>query len=396
MSEFCNARSAAYVSHTEIRYMDSAAQTPSTGSSAARARREPNGKDHCSECGLGPYPLDVSGTGKYFEWSARQGCRACAAIHRFLNSVHRNGVDNVYYSRNEGSKHTLTPWMEDGNRTKYEFFIDKDEVAGQQQNNWVSKHLLIGQMRKPSGNTSSTAAFGALVRWISRCQAEHLLCRSAIETTLPHRVLEIQSLRPLRVRVIENCVLRARYACLSHRWAPETKAKSLMTHNLDLYKRGLSEDNFYPLIKDSIEAAFRLELRYIWIDSYCIIQDDPSDWEKEAANMASIYENAFLTISATSSESGSSMFSAAAPECLGTKVTEVNGEGVFIRRQIQHPCKPEIGGDTREVLSGVTLDRAWIFQERLLSKRLIQFTRDELVWECQQSTWCECESRSLS
>ncbi|KAI8265546.1 hypothetical protein K4K58_011224 [Colletotrichum sp. SAR11_239] len=39
-----------------------------------------------------------------------------------------------------------------------------------------------------------------------------------------------------------------------------------------------------------------LGVRYMWIDALCIIQDSPSDWEKEAARMADVYENAFLTI----------------------------------------------------------------------------------------------------
>lgn len=38
---------------------------------------------------------------------------------------------------------------------------------------------------------------------------------------------------------------------------------------------------------------------YIWVDSLCIIQDDRVDWEREAAKMGSVYENALLTIAAT-------------------------------------------------------------------------------------------------
>ena len=37
-------------------------------------------------------------------------------------------------------------------------------------------------------------------------------------------------------------------------------------------------------------------LRYLWIDSLCIIQDDQQDWEKEASKMGNVYRNVWLTI----------------------------------------------------------------------------------------------------
>lgn len=45
-----------------------------------------------------------------------------------------------------------------------------------------------------------------------------------------------------------------------------------------------------------------------------------------------------------------------------------------------------------EDLTGQSLTRAWVFQERLLSNRFIHFIRGEIFWECRQSTWCECHS----
>jgi hypothetical protein len=35
-------------------------------------------------------------------------------------------------------------------------------------------------------------------------------------------------------------------------------------------------------------------------------------------------------------------------------------------------------------------DRAWCFQERILSTRIVHFNCDELVWECNSSAQCEC------
>ncbi len=40
------------------------------------------------------------------------------------------------------------------------------------------------------------------------------------------------------------------------------------------------------------------------------------------------------------------------------------------------------------------LQRAWVFQERMLSPRILHFHTGELVWECQHSTECECSRYS--
>ena len=44
----------------------------------------------------------------------------------------------------------------------------------------------------------------------------------------------------------------------------------------------------------------KLQLRFLWIDALCIIQDDPADWAREAARMNDVYGLAYLTIAATS------------------------------------------------------------------------------------------------
>jgi hypothetical protein len=51
--------------------------------------------------------------------------------------------------------------------------------------------------------------------------------------------------------------------------------------------------------EDAIVATRRLGARYIWIDSLCIIQDDPADWERESSSMADVYRNATCNIAAS-------------------------------------------------------------------------------------------------
>ncbi|KAF1992807.1 heterokaryon incompatibility, partial [Amniculicola lignicola CBS 123094] len=55
---------------------------------------------------------------------------------------------------------------------------------------------------------------------------------------------------------------------------------------------------------DAFVACKKLGIRYIWIDSLCIIQDNIKDWGKEAARIKDVYSHAKFNISATSTMLG--------------------------------------------------------------------------------------------
>ncbi|RSM05408.1 hypothetical protein CDV31_009560 [Fusarium ambrosium] len=54
-----------------------------------------------------------------------------------------------------------------------------------------------------------------------------------------------------------------------------TKTKSLLENSL-------SEDLLPRTFRDALNITRPLGIRYLWIDSLCIIQDDPEDWQAEA------------------------------------------------------------------------------------------------------------------
>ena len=57
-----------------------------------------------------------------------------------------------------------------------------------------------------------------------------------------------------------------------------------------------------------MEITRLLGIRYIWIDSLCIIQGDAEEWKREAVRMAEIYEHAEVVVSALRSDDGYSGF----------------------------------------------------------------------------------------
>lgn len=70
----------------------------------------------------------------------------------------------------------------------------------------------------------------------------------------------------------------------------------------------IPQDEFPPTFTDAFEVARQLEIRHIWIDALCTIQnDDPNapnhDWTKEAGHMSSVYGGAYLNLAATTATS---------------------------------------------------------------------------------------------
>jgi hypothetical protein len=135
----------------------------------------------------------------------------------------------------------------------------------------------------------------------------------------------------------------------------------------------------------------KLGFQYLWIDSLCIVQDSPSDWDYASSQMATIYRNSFLTIAATRSTNGSGGFFFERNKdytCLRRYPISGSENNIFLSRKLPLHMVKELfqDGTTKYPLHA----RAWAFQERLLSPRIIQYTEGELVWECKTRTRCEC------
>jgi len=140
-------------------------------------------------------------------------------------------------------------------------------------------------------------------------------------------------------------------------------------------------------VQDAIYIARKLHIRHIWVDALCIIQDSPNDWLTESSSMSTVYQNAFLTLAASSANSASSGFL----QDYDTKSSRntfslpwVNDDGSLSEAKAR--IIPVHHWPTRYALD----NRAWALQEALLSTRLLMFTPREIRWECKETAGCEC------
>ncbi|KAJ4286394.1 hypothetical protein N0V88_008017 [Collariella sp. IMI 366227] len=121
------------------------------------------------------------------------------------------------------------------------------------------------------------------------------------QSNLPSRVLDVQAAGESGVRLYEPAEgEKAPYICLSHCWGHRPFLRTL-SGNLAAHRSEIIWDRLPQTFREAITFTRQLGVRYLWIDSLCIVQDDQRDWRCEAARMAGIYEHSMLVISATKS-----------------------------------------------------------------------------------------------
>lgn len=227
--------------------------------------------------------------------------------------------------------------------------------------------------------------FALLRAWLERCDKEHK-CHSD-KGKLPTRLLDIgdRDATSILTLVSGQKISDRKFVALSHCWGATLPGKvpSYCTTKENIGDR---ETEFLitdlPVtFQDAIEVTRQLGLRYIWIDSLCIIQGKEGDWEKEAKSMEDVYTSAYCTLAATSAVDSSK------------KLLErtINSEYICIRdntgRRV-YICTNPADFDT-DVERAQLNTRAWVMQERLLSCRTIHFGTNQTYWECGEGVYCE-------
>jgi Heterokaryon incompatibility protein (HET) len=246
-----------------------------------------------------------------------------------------------------------------------------------------------------SGWTGSSAALNKLKSWLDQCNRHHQCIPEARRMpVLPQRVIDVKGAHADKLCLYEpRTGEKSRYVCLSHCWG-NSQPFTTTVDTLQARWNGFSVDELPTTFRESVALTRSLGIRYLWIDSICIIQDSKDDWSDETSEMANIYGNAFLTICATASKDSTGGLykrqSTGKHRAYNTNVY-FNDEGrrkgpVYARVPLEHDATSPEWKESAPLSS-----RAWAMQEYLLSPRIVQFTEHELVWGCNQLASCECQ-----
>ena len=129
-------------------------------------------------------------------------------------------------------------------------------------------------------------------------------------------------------------------------------------------------------ITDSIDLVTMIGEKYLWVDSLCIVQDDPQDKHGQIANMDAIYGNAFLTINAATGQYVNAGLPGVHPFSMKVEqlVLEYQpGHGLIVGQPIMTDVADRSHWNTR----------AWTYQQRFLSKRSLTFIDNYVFFQCQ-------------
>ena len=233
-----------------------------------------------------------------------------------------------------------------------------------------------------------------LVRgWIQNCKNSHI-------SECGYTPWEKSRQFPVGLRLIDvkrMCVIKAsnhaKYIALSYVWG-NTKTAQLTTQNkLSMEKiSALSKrtDIIGRTILDAIQLVDGLEERYLWCDQLCIVQDDLLEKSRQISQMGLIYSQALFSIIAAGGDNADAPLPGLRPGSRSVvQHTEVvNG----LRLIVPFPML------SQQLNTSIWNTRAWTFQERLLSRRSLIFTSQQVYFDCRCDSMQEdvvCERASL-
>ena len=135
---------------------------------------------------------------------------------------------------------------------------------------------------------------------------------------------------------------------------------------------------------DTLDVARLLHIHFVWIDSLCIVQNDPEDQAQQIPLMRDIYSRAVLTVVAACGRSADSGLA-------GTKTARAfRPESITLKDMcLLTCCKPARSFGQTHVSKSVWNSRAWTMQEKLLSRRCLIFTDEQVWWQCHTTICCE-------
>ncbi|KAK4465331.1 heterokaryon incompatibility protein-domain-containing protein [Cladorrhinum samala] len=251
----------------------------------------------------------------------------------------------------------------------------------------------VGNYRPVRGDLESPDFLELPLRWFRDCVKNHASCSEKLPGYFPTRVLEIVSKDFARVVDTRCGKPEGRYASLSHCWGKAKTLKLLSSNIEQLCTTGLPVSTLPQSYREAVTVCLGFGIRYIWIDSLCIIQDSPEDWSREAITMKDVYENTVLNIAAAAAaESSDASFSC-------RNVDFIRPIQVQSRCDSNGPTKPYYVIDESIYKSTIRESplhqRAWVMQEIMLTSRNLSLTSTQLWWECLEFDACETYPNGL-
>ncbi|RYP47531.1 hypothetical protein DL768_006408 [Monosporascus sp. mg162] len=149
-----------------------------------------------------------------------------------------------------------------------------------------------------------------------------------------------------------------------------------------------SIDEYPKLISDAIIFTLRAGFKYLWVDKYCINQQDPVDVSRQIGQMDCIYEHATATIVAASCSDSSEGLPGVSTVSRETQPWAISSDGTLLVSSMV-PA-------SRVIADSVWSTRGWTYQEALLSRRCLVFSKQQVYFICRTMSSSESVNHSFT
>jgi hypothetical protein len=223
------------------------------------------------------------------------------------------------------------------------------------------------------------------------------------------RFIEVNSKRVVTFNHVNLTTIR--YAALSYVWGkppdPDSEHHSKPILQLDgstvtrLHQPNafLGEDVPQTIV-DLLSLATALDIPYLWIDRLCILPDSDDDKATQLGSLHAIYNAALVTVVAAAGENIYHGLPGLRPGTRQAKQQEIS---------VVDPCVSDCQESHHHNLEGLSLlsrlepiytsenylssttwnNRGWTMQERILARRSLIFTKEQVRFACTNATYSE-------
>ncbi|OAK96972.1 HET-domain-containing protein [Phaeosphaeriaceae sp. SRC1lsM3a] len=194
--------------------------------------------------------------------------------------------------------------------------------------------------------------------WLDACPSQHSLCSL-------RRTAIVPGFRLINCDSKEICLATPdqAYIALSYVWG------SSSTDDMAVADR--TANCFPNTIEDALLVAKEIGIPYLWVDRYCIDQDDQEQKHTMISSMDKIYSEAALTVVASGGASPHhGLPGVSGPRRAAWRMTLNSGFLEYFEDA------------SLEVSGGPWSKRGWTYQEMLLSRRRLIFTDSQMMYQC--------------
>ncbi|KAL2062307.1 hypothetical protein VTL71DRAFT_6573 [Oculimacula yallundae] len=357
--------------------------------------------------------------GNYLQLSQRRTCSICSLILTLISDPESHTLHPTLASIDPEVQGTsIEPVMSESGDEILQVTYGLREVGalkvvnmgdynrtlrqGFQMNAEATAYNLLKDENSPILRPDQKVFIPKLNRWLNDCHHNHgRQCNG--ELSHPRGV-------PMMfIDVFDECLVHAdssaKYFALSYVWGRNVKMSETLNENYQdrLKKGGLGSASGTKLpwtIQDAITLVKSLGGRFLWVDALCIVQDDAVNKQGEINKMDTIYSEAFATIVAMSgldADSGLPGIRPATRDPQQTRCLIVSNRSPSLEYVHELKSNEDILVVSTPISLSLALEtskwesRAWTFQERLLSKRCIYFSKDWAYFQCNKGILNEVE-----